>query len=44
MRTVTEVYIRCGREKAALNIEDGRKGLNSYRNNCMLGYINGNNR
>jgi len=44
MQTVTEAHIRRGREKTALNIGDRRKGLNSYRNNCMLGYINGNNR
>jgi len=44
MQTVTKAHIRRGREKTALNIEDGRKGLNSYRNNYMLGYTNGNNR
>jgi len=43
-RTITKAHIRRGREKTALNTEDGRKGLNSYRNNCTLGYTNGNNR
>jgi len=44
VQTITKAYIRHRREKTALNIEDRRKGLNSYRNNCTLGYINGNNR
>jgi len=42
--TATKVYIRHRREKTTLNTGGGRQGLNSYGNNCTLGYINRNNR
>jgi len=43
VQTAIKACTKCGREITALNTGNGRQRLNSYRNNCMLDYINGNN-